>query len=87
VSSRASVAQRVVVATGDDPLALACGRELAPVEVAYESYGELAPGGDNAIFVCHALTGDAHVAGLHSATSKKPGWWDDSESTPRGVLT
>ena len=57
--------------------ALPAGVSPAGVEVAYETYGELSPARDNAIFVCHALTGDAHVAGLHSATSKKPGWWDD----------
>ena len=46
-----------------DPVALDCGRELAPVRVAYETYGELAPARDNVILVCHALSGDAHAAG------------------------
>ena len=49
------------------PLALDCGRELFPVRVAYETYGTLAPARDNVILVCHALSGDAHAAGL-SAT-------------------
>jgi homoserine O-acetyltransferase/O-succinyltransferase len=50
-----------------EPVALECGRQLHPVRVAYETYGTLAPGRDNVILVCHALSGDAHAAGL-SAT-------------------
>jgi homoserine O-acetyltransferase/O-succinyltransferase len=50
-----------------DPLQLDCGRELPAVRVAYETYGTLSPARDNAILVCHALSGDAHAAGL-SAT-------------------
>ena len=45
------------------PVTLDCGRELAPVRVAYETYGTLAPTRDNVILVCHALSGDAHAAG------------------------
>ena len=56
------------------PLALDGGGTLAPVEIAYETYGTLAPGGDNAVLVCHALTGDHHVASAHPRTGK-PGWW------------
>jgi homoserine O-acetyltransferase len=47
-----------------DAVALDCGRKLHPVRVAYETYGELAPRRDNAILVCHALSGDAHAAGF-----------------------
>jgi homoserine O-acetyltransferase/O-succinyltransferase len=43
---------------------LDCGRELRPVRVAYETYGTLAPRRDNVILVCHALSGDAHAAGI-----------------------
>jgi homoserine O-acetyltransferase/O-succinyltransferase len=45
------------------PLVLACGRELFPVRIAYETYGTLSPEKDNVILVCHALSGDAHAAG------------------------
>jgi homoserine O-acetyltransferase/O-succinyltransferase len=47
-----------------NPVALDCGRELHPVRVAYETYGALSPRRDNAILVCHALSGDAHAAGF-----------------------
>jgi homoserine O-acetyltransferase/O-succinyltransferase len=46
------------------PLALDCGRALHPIRVAYETYGTLSPARDNVILVCHALSGDAHAAGL-----------------------
>ena len=47
-----------------EPLRLECGRALHPVRVAYETYGTLSPARDNVILVCHALSGDAHAAGL-----------------------
>ena len=68
--------QRGVLARPDDPLLLRGGGRLDHVEVAYETYGSLSPARDNAVFVCHALTGDAHAAGLHVG-SKKRGWWDN----------
>jgi len=58
-------------------LQLASGEKFGPVRVTYETYGELSSERDNAIFICHALTGDAHAAGFHSPEDKKPGWWDD----------
>jgi homoserine O-acetyltransferase len=57
------------------PLALDCGQRLEGVRIAYECYGTLSPARDNAILVCHATTGDQHVASPHPITGK-PGWWD-----------
>jgi len=56
------------------PLALDGGGSLASIDIGYETYGALAPDGGNAILICHALTGDQHVASDHPRTGK-PGWW------------
>ncbi|WP_373489302.1 homoserine O-acetyltransferase [Blastomonas sp.] len=56
------------------PLALDCGTALAPVEIAYETYGTLNDEGSNVVLICHALTGDQYVASTHPITGK-PGWW------------
>ncbi|MCE7795735.1 homoserine O-acetyltransferase [Sphingobium sufflavum] len=56
------------------PLRLDGGALLSPVEIAYETYGTLAPDGRNAILICHALTGDQYVASTHPLTGKA-GWW------------
>lgn len=57
------------------PLKLDCGVALAPFQVAYQTYGALNADRSNAILVCHALTGDQHVANANPVTGK-PGWWD-----------
>ncbi|MFZ0809502.1 MAG: homoserine O-acetyltransferase [Bradyrhizobium sp.] len=59
----------------DQPLHLDCGIDLAPFQIAYQTYGELNAGRSNAILVCHALTGDQHVANVHPVTGKS-GWWE-----------
>ena len=51
------------------PVRLDCGRDLHSVRVAYETYGTLSPDRDNAIMVCHALSGDAHAAGFSKAAA------------------
>ena len=77
-------------ATFDQPgqeLALEGGGSLAPFTIAYETYGKLSARKDNAIIVTHALSGDAHVAGLHSANDKRPGWWDMMIGPGKGLDT
>ncbi|MFP4052724.1 MAG: homoserine O-acetyltransferase [Phycisphaerae bacterium] len=60
--------------TFDSPVTLELGETLPEVTVLYETYGTLSPTRDNAVLVCHALTGDSHVA-AHDE-SDLPGWWD-----------
>ena len=69
------------------PLELECGKKLAPIDVAYETYGELNQAGDNVVLICHALSGDAHVAGYRSPEDKKPGWWDVMVGPGKGIDT
>src|SRR6202521_968852 len=59
----------------DKPLKLDAGVELSPFQIAYKTYGTLNAERSNAVLVCHALTGDQHVANLHPVT-KKSGWWE-----------
>jgi homoserine O-acetyltransferase len=59
-----------------DSLTLDCGETLSPVQVAYETYGELNRERSNAILALHAFSGDAHAAGICPETGK-PGWWDN----------
>ncbi len=67
---------RVTVARPPHTLALEGGRSLGPITVAYETYGTLSERRDNAVLVCHALSGDAHVAGRHTPDDRRLGWWD-----------
>ncbi len=66
----------ITVAEPPNELVLTSGKKLGPIQVRYETYGQLSPARDNAILIIHALTGDAHVAGKHSADDQKTGWWD-----------
>ena len=59
----------------DKPLALDAGVALSPFQIAYKTYGTLNAERSNAVLVCHALTGDQHVASVHPVTDK-PGWWE-----------
>src|SRR6266478_3358915 len=58
-----------------DSISLDSGATLLPVDVAYETYGELNQAKSNAILILHAFSGDAHAAGI--SHEGKPGWWDN----------
>src|SRR5690349_21154356 len=58
----------------DKPMKLDAGVALSPFQIAYKTYGMLNADRSNAVLICHALTGDQHVASTHPITGK-PGWW------------
>jgi homoserine O-acetyltransferase len=79
--------QTIRVVEAEQPLKLECGKTLAPIDVAYETYGRLNDAGDNTVLICHALSGDAHVAGRNSPDDRKPGWWDNMVGPGKAVDT
>ncbi|MFW6210768.1 MAG: alpha/beta fold hydrolase, partial [bacterium] len=60
----------------EEKIELELGEKLGPITVAYETYGKLNKDKTNAVYITHALSGDAHAAGYHSKNDKAPGWWD-----------
>ena len=69
-----------------DSIALDGGMTLAPVSVAYETYGELNAARNNAILILHAFSGDAHAAGIEDETGNL-GWWDSMIGPGKGFDT
>lgn len=69
------------------PFHLEGGGVLPSFTVAYETWGALSPTADNAVLVCHALTGDAHAAGRSGPGQPTPGWWDDLIGPGRAIDT
>ena len=63
------------------------GGYLEEVTLAYETWGELDPSGENAVLIVHALTGDSHCAGGISEAYKRGGWWDEMVGPGRLVDT
>src|SRR5471032_1310956 len=63
------------------------GKTLPGFTLRYETYGELNATRDNAIVICHALSGDHHCAGWHSAADRKPGWWNNLIGPGKAVDT
>ena len=68
--------RKATIASPEEPFDFEVGATLEHVELAYETYGELNAAGDNAVYVCHALTGSAHAAFYNSPEDKVAGWWD-----------
>ena len=65
---------KIVELATEQALVLDCGKSLKSFKTAYTTYGKLNDAKDNAILICHALTGDQYVASNHPIT-KKEGWW------------
>lgn len=61
----------------EEPFTFEDGSTIPGLTLRYETYGRLNAAGDNAIFVCHALSGDHHAAGIHSLRDRKTGWWNN----------
>jgi len=70
----------------DKPLKLDAGVDLSPFQIAYQTYGTLDVERSNAVLICHALTGDQHVANVHPVTGKV-GWWETMVGPGRPVDT
>jgi homoserine O-acetyltransferase len=70
----------------DKPLKLDAGVALGPFQIAYQTYGNLNADRSNAVLICHALTGDQHVANTHPVTGK-PGWWETMVGPGRPIDT
>ncbi len=60
-----------------EPLTLKSGATLPTFDLVYETYGTLNTAKSNAVLICHALSGNHHVAGKYSESDKYPGWWDN----------
>jgi len=77
--------KHVQYAIFDGPVPLESGGRLEQVRVAYETYGELNQARDNVILICHALSGDSHVAAHDS--DDDPGWWDIAVGPGKSIDT
>lgn len=80
-------ARRFARVVDDRPFHLDSGGVLHRIDLAYEAWGVLSPAADNAVLVCHALTGDAHVAGRSAPGQPTGGWWDDLVGPSRAIDT
>ena len=63
------------------------GGSLPRVDVAWESCGLVRSENDNVVFICHALTGDAHVAGRHPGEDESSGWWESIVGPGKAIDT
>jgi homoserine O-acetyltransferase len=69
------------------PFTFKSGQVIPGFTLRYETYGTLNATRDNAILICHALSGDHHCAGWHSPTDRKPGWWNNLIGPGKAVDT
>ena len=69
------------------PFEFELGGSIPSFKLRYETYGKLNADKSNAILICHALTGDHHVAGRHRPEDKRPGWWDHFIGAGKAVDT
>jgi len=69
------------------PFTFKSGQTLPGFTLRYETYGALNATRDNAILICHALSGDHHCAGLHTPEDRKPGWWNNLIGPGKAVDT
>ena len=74
-------------ASFDTPLIFRSGAVLPRYELVYETYGTLNADRSNAILVCHALSGNHHVAGYYADSPKNVGWWDNMIGPGKPVNT
>jgi homoserine O-acetyltransferase len=70
-----------------EPFVFESGQSLPGFTLRYETYGRLNAARDNAVLVCHALSGDHHCAGIHSLADRKPGWWNNLIGPGKAVDT
>jgi homoserine O-acetyltransferase len=69
------------------PFTFKSGQTLSGFTLRYETYGTLNATRDNAVLICHALSGDHHCAGLHTPEDRKPGWWNNLIGPGKAVDT
>jgi homoserine O-acetyltransferase len=79
--------RQFVTVFDDRPLSLRAGATLSSVTVAYETWGTLSPARDNAVLICHALTGDSHAAGPVEPGHPQLGWWNALIGPGRAIDT
>ena len=68
--------RRFFTLPADRKLAIDVGVVMEGVTTAYETWGSLNSDASNAILLCHAWTGDSHVAGRAGEGHPTPGWWE-----------
>jgi homoserine O-acetyltransferase len=71
----------------DQPFTFKSGQTISRFTLRYETYGTLNITRDNAVVICHALSGDHHCAGWHSPDDRKPGWWNNLVGPGKAVDT